>query len=96
MIGANFMMLSYYLFFKPAKSRFSNWTHILIELCYIGLEITIILFNNEINLTTEMKLTYGTAMMAFSLTALLLVVIWLVWQFLLFLYDFKFVRDVIE
>lgn len=35
-------------------------------------------------------------MMAFSISALMLVVIWLVWQFLLFLYDFKFVRDVIE
>lgn len=41
-------------------------------------------------------MTYGTAMMAFSLIALMLVVLWLVWQFLLFLYDFKFVRDVIE
>lgn len=35
-------------------------------------------------------------MMAFSISALMLIVIWLVWQFLLFLYDFKFVRDVIE
>jgi hypothetical protein len=35
-------------------------------------------------------------MMAFCICALLLVVIWLVWQFLLFLYDFKFVRDIIE
>jgi hypothetical protein len=36
-IGANFMVLSFYLFFKPAKSRFSNWINIFIELCYIGL-----------------------------------------------------------
>ena len=36
-IGANFMLLCFYLFFKPAKSRFSNWINILIELSYIGL-----------------------------------------------------------
>lgn len=30
MIGANFLVLAYYLFFKPAKSRFSNWVNILI------------------------------------------------------------------
>jgi hypothetical protein len=35
-------------------------------------------------------------MMAFCVSALMLVVIWLIWQFLLFLYDFKFVRDIIE
>jgi hypothetical protein len=96
MIGANFMVLSYYLFFKPSKSRFSNWINILIELCYIGLEIAIILYVNEISPTTEVKLTYGSAMMAFCVSALMLVVIWLIWQFLLFLYDFKFVRDIIE
>jgi membrane associated rhomboid family serine protease len=35
-------------------------------------------------------------MIAFCATALILLVIWLVWQFLLFLYDFKFIRDIIE
>jgi hypothetical protein len=30
MIGANFMVLGYYLFFKPAKSRVTNWVNILI------------------------------------------------------------------
>lgn len=39
---------------------------------------------------------YGTAMIAFAATALVAIVIWLVWQFLTFLYDFKFVRDIIE
>ena len=34
--------------------------------------------------------------MAFCLCALVLIVIWLIWQFLLFLYEFKFVRDIIE
>ena len=53
-------------------------------------------FVNEVKPTTEVKLTYGTAMMAFCICALLLIVIWLVWQFLLFLYEFKFVRDIIE
>lgn len=96
MIGSNCMVLAYYLFFKPAKSRFSNWVNILIELSYIGLELAILLYNNEVSLTTAVKLSYGTAMMALSLCALMLVVIWLVWQFLLFLYDFKFVRDIIE
>jgi membrane associated rhomboid family serine protease len=45
---------------------------------------------------TDLKLTYGTAMTAFSISALIFIVIWLVWQFLLFLYDFKFIRDIIE
>jgi hypothetical protein len=35
-------------------------------------------------------------MMALSICALMLVVVWLIWQFMLFLYDFKFVRDIIE
>lgn len=35
-------------------------------------------------------------MIALSISALLFLIIWLVWQFLLFLYDFKFVRDIIE
>jgi hypothetical protein len=35
-------------------------------------------------------------MVGLSTTALLLAVVWLVWQFMLFLYDFKFVRDIIE
>jgi hypothetical protein len=96
MIGSNFMVLAYYLFFKPAKSRFSNWINILIELCYIGLEVTMILYNNEISPTTAIKITYGTAMIAFCISALIIVMVWLVWQFLLFLYDFKFVRDIIE
>ena len=90
------MVLAYYLFYKPAKSRLSNWINILIELSYIGLEITMMAFVNEVKPTTEVKLTYGTAMMAFCICALLLIVIWLVWQFLLFLYEFKFVRDIIE
>jgi len=45
-MGANFMVLAYYLFFRPVKSRLSNWINVLIEMCYIGLEITIILFVN--------------------------------------------------
>lgn len=96
MIGGNAMVLAYYLFYKPAKSRFSNWVNILIELSYIGMETTILLYNNEVSPDTELKLQYGTAMMALSLCALMLAVIWLVWQFLLFLYEFKFVRDIIE
>ena len=95
-MAANFMVLAYYLFYKPAKSRLSNWINLLIELSYIGLEITMMAFVNEVKPTTEVKLTYGTAMMAFCICALLLIVIWLVWQFLLFLYEFKFVRDIIE
>lgn len=95
-MGTNFLVLAYYLFYKPAKSRISNWINILIELCYIGLEITLMSYVNEVSPKTELKLTYGTAMIAFSITAMILIVIWLVWQFLLFLYDFKFVRDIIE
>jgi len=35
-------------------------------------------------------------MIAFSIVALVTIIIWLVWQFLQFLYDFKFVRDIVE
>lgn len=90
------MVLGYYLFFKPAKSRVTNWVNILIQFCYLGIEICIILFNNEVSPTTQIKLGYGTALIGLSLCALLLVMLWLVWQFLLFLYDFKFIRDIIE
>ena len=96
MVGANFMVFSYYLFYQPAKSRFTNWVNVFIELCYIGLEITIMLYVNQVDLSTDDKLVYGKAMIGLAVSALLLLVIWLVWQFLLFLYDFKFVRDIIE
>lgn len=35
-------------------------------------------------------------MIAFAAIAILAVAIWMIWQFLLFLYDFKFIRDIIE
>ena len=53
-------------------------------------------FVNEVSLNTDQKLLYGNAMMAFCIIALIMIVLWLVWQFLLFLYDFKFIRDIIE
>ena len=95
-MGANFLVLSYYLFYKPSKSRVSNWINILIELSYIGMEITLLSFVNQVSPNTDQKLNFGKIMMGFAISALLLIVIWLVWQFLLFLYDFKFVRDIIE
>jgi hypothetical protein len=54
------------------------------------------MYTNTISLTTELKLTYGTAMIGFTSTAILLVMIWMIWQFMLFMYDFKFIRDIIE
>lgn len=51
---------------------------------------------NQVSPTTDEKLNYGKIMMGFAISALMLIVIWLFWQFLLFLYDFKFVRDIIE
>jgi hypothetical protein len=95
-MGSNFLVLSYYLFFKPSKYRISNWINILLELSYIGLEITILLFVNELAPTTDLKMTYGLAMIGFCSSALVLIVLWLIWQFLLFMYDFKFIRDIIE
>ena len=53
-------------------------------------------FVNQISPTTDQKLRYGSIMMGFAICALFLVVIWLLWQFLIFLYDFKFVRDIVE
>lgn len=41
-------------------------------------------------------MTYGLAMIGFCSSALVLIVLWLIWQFLLFMYDFKFIRDIIE
>lgn len=35
-------------------------------------------------------------MIGFTATALILVCAWLIWQFLLFLYEFKFIRDLVE
>ena len=35
-------------------------------------------------------------MIAFASIALLLITLWMIWQFLLFLYDFKFIRDIVE
>ena len=35
-------------------------------------------------------------MLGLSLCALFLAMIWMLWQFLLFMYDFKFIRDIVE
>ena len=35
-------------------------------------------------------------MIAFSVVALIMITLWMIWQFLLFLYEFKFVRDIID
>ena len=95
LIAVNFTVFSYYFFFKPAKSRFTNWINILVELFYIVLEITIILYVNEYSPSTDVKLSYGKAMIALAICTLLFVVIWLVWQFVLFLYSFKCIRDMV-
>lgn len=60
------------------------------------MEITILLFVNSVSLKTEEKLGYGTAMIGLSLLGLFLVIIWMSWQFLLFLYDFKFIQDILH
>ena len=96
MIASNFIVLAFYIIYRPSKSKFSNWINIFIELCYIGLELTIMIFVNDFEVTTEKKLEYGKAMIGFTAAALLLITIWMIWQFLLFLYDFKFIRDIVE
>ena len=96
MLASNFIMLAFYVIYRPSKSRFSNYVNILIELSYIGLEMTAIFYINNSSLDTDSKLRYGTVMIAFSAAAILTVTIWLIWQFMLFMYDFKFVRDIIE
>lgn len=96
LIASNFMVLAFYIMFKPSKSRFSNWINILIEMSYVGLELTILMYANSVGLKTDEKLSYGTAMLGLSLSALFLSMIWMMWQFLLFLYDFKFIRDIVE
>lgn len=37
MIAANFIILAFYVIYRPSKSRFNNIVNILIELSYIGL-----------------------------------------------------------
>lgn len=96
MIASNFIILAFYTIYKPSKSRFNNYINILIELCYIGLELTIIFYANDFSIDTATKLEYGTAMIAFASIALVAAIVWLVWQFLQFLLDFKFIRDIVE
>jgi hypothetical protein len=36
-IASNFMVLAFYAYFRPSKSKFSNYINILVELSYIGL-----------------------------------------------------------
>lgn len=52
-------------------------------------------FVNDYEVTTEKKLEYGNAMIGFVAAALILITLWMIWQFLLFLYDFKFIRDIV-
>lgn len=96
MIAANFLMFSFYALYMPSKSKFNNWINILIELSYLGLEITLVMYINAFTIDTDTKLTYGNAMIAFACLALLFIAIWMIWQFLLFLYEFKFIRDIID
>jgi hypothetical protein len=95
MIAANFLIFAFYLFFKPSKSTFTNVINILVEACYLGLEIMLLIFANDTGMTTDTKLLYGNGMIGFALVAILLALIWTIWQFLLFLYEWKFIRDII-
>jgi hypothetical protein len=95
LIASNFIVLAFYGLYKPSKSKFSNYVNILIELVYIGLEVTILLFTNSVSLSTKEKLSFGTTMIGLSLAALFLALLWMIWQFLLFLYDFKFIQDIV-
>ena len=58
--------------------------------------MVIIIYVNDFELTSDKKLEYGLAMIGFSGAALLLISVWMIWQFLIFLYDFKFVRDIVQ
>lgn len=95
MIAANFLLFAFYLFFRPSKSTFTNVINILVEVCYLGLEIMLLIFANDTGMTTDTKLLYGNAIIAFALIAILLALIWTIWQFMLFLYEWKFIRDII-
>lgn len=46
------MVFAFYILYKPSKSKFNNYINILIELSYIGLEVTILLYANSVNLST--------------------------------------------
>ena len=53
LIASNFMVFAFYLYFKPSKSKFNNYINILIEMCYIALEVTILIFMNSVGLSTD-------------------------------------------
>lgn len=96
MISANFLILSFYCIYRPSKSAFTNYANIIIESCYIIIEMLVLCYINDFNLTTSKKIVYGKAMIAFSAIAILMVSLWMVWQFITFLYDFKCIRDLVE
>lgn len=53
LIASNFIVLAFYGLFKPSKSKFNNYINIFIELIYVGLEVTILLFANSVSLSTD-------------------------------------------
>ena len=96
MISANFLILAFYVIYRPSKSKFTNLCNILIEISYICIEFIVLLYINDFEIETEQKLIYGKAMIAFSAIAIITVTIWMIWQFLKFMLDFKCIRDLIE
>lgn len=53
MLSANFIMLAFYCIYRPSTSRFTNIINILIEACYISLEMVIIFYINNVDLSTD-------------------------------------------
>lgn len=53
MIASNFLVLAFYAIYRPSKSVFSNIVNLFIELCYIGLELTIIFYVNVFDISSD-------------------------------------------
>jgi hypothetical protein len=50
---------------------------------------------NDTGITTDEKLSYGNIMIGISILCIILALLWTLWQFLLFLYEWKFIKDII-
>lgn len=47
MISANFLILAFYVIYKPSKSKFTNYVNILIEACYLAIELIVLVYIND-------------------------------------------------
>lgn len=52
MMASNFIILAFYIIETPSTNVINNIVNMLIELCYIGLELCIIVYVNKSQITS--------------------------------------------